>query len=159
MKSGASTYDRALHLLSFRARSVAELRRQLLAKGEDPGHVDEVIDRLQRQNLLDDAEFARQFARLKVQGAGASRLRIVQELTRKGVPRAVADAAYDELRDTEGIDTSATIQRVAEKKWKSLGKLDATTRRRRLYAFLARRGFGPDEIRAALEALGDDVDV
>jgi SOS response regulatory protein OraA/RecX len=35
-----------------------------------------------------------------------------------------------------------------------LAKLDDFTRRRRLYAFLARRGFNPDEIREALDALG-----
>jgi len=43
---------------------------------------------------------------------------------------------------------------VAQKKWRSLAKLDDVTARRRLYAFLARRGFNPDEIRGAMSALG-----
>ena len=50
------------------------------------------------------------------------------------------------------------IRRVARKKWASLSKLDEFTRRRRLYAFLARRGHSPDEIAAVLRALGAQED-
>ena len=150
-----STYDAALKLLGFRARSEAELQRKLLQKGEPAPEVDEVITRLREQKLLDDADFARQFARAKLLGSGSSRVRIKQELWRKGVARDVADRALVELRDDEGIDPAAAIQRVAEKKWKTLAKLDRITRGRRLYAFLARRGFNPDEIRNAMSALED----
>jgi regulatory protein len=151
-------YDQALHLLEFRARSIAELRRKLVQRGCDVAEVNAVIQRLVEQNFLNDDDFARQFARAKVLGAGASRVRIVQELARKGVTRAVAEKAVDELPEAEGIDPAAAIHRVAEKKLKSLGKLDALTRKRRLYAFLARRGFRPDEIRAALTALGEALE-
>ena len=44
------------------------------------------------------------------------------------------------------------------KKWKSLAQLDHFTRKRRLYAFLARRGFDPDEIRSVLNRLGEQLD-
>ena len=152
-----TTYDRALDLLALRARSVAELRQKLLRKGEPAAAVDEAIARLEEQKLLDDAQFARQFARAKVVGAGASRRRIALELARKGVDRATADSAIDDLADLEGIDVSAAIHRVAEKKWRSLANLDEGTATRRLYAFLARRGFNPDEIRSALLALKADA--
>lgn len=153
MTHGQSTYDRALHLLGFRARSVSELRRKLLGNGEDATQVEEVIARLRDQKLLDDTDFARQFARTKLLAAGSSRRRIVLELTRKGVARDIADEAVDGLQESEGIDPSVVIHRVAAKKWKSLTKLDDFTRKRRLYAFLARRGFDPDEIRSAIAAL------
>lgn len=158
MPPASAIYDRALKLLGFRARSVAELRRRLLQKGSSAAEVDVVITRLREQKLLDDADFARQFARTKVLGAGASRRRIVQELTRKGVAREVADRAVADLQETDGLDASAAIHRVARKKWTSLGKLDDFTRRRRLYAFLARRGFDPDEIRSAMNALGEELE-
>ncbi|MGH7638724.1 MAG: regulatory protein RecX [Gemmatimonadaceae bacterium] len=158
MSSERSTYDRALTLLEYRARSVAELRRKLSEKGAPKGELDEVIARLLEQKLLDDADFARQFARTKITGAGASRIRILQELRRKGVAADVAERALDELDEDEGLDASASIQRVAEKKWKTLAKLDDFTRRRRLYGFLARRGYNPDEIRSAMNALGAEAD-
>ena len=134
-----------------------ELRRKLLQKGEPAEAVDAAIERLKGQKLLDDDQFARQFARSKVVGAGASRRRIAMELTRKGVDRETADAAIDEMAESEGIDVSAAIHRVAQKKWKSLSKLDEATATRRLYAFLARRGFNPDEIRSAMQGLKADV--
>jgi regulatory protein len=148
-----TTYDRALTLLEFRARSVAELRRKLREKGEPAEDVERVLARLIDQKLLDDVEYARQFARSKLLGAGASRWRIIQELARQGVGREIAERAVETLVDAEGIDPSAAVHRVAEKKWKALAKLDDLTRRRRLYSFLARRGFNPDEIRIALQAL------
>ena len=37
-----TTYDRALNMLAFRARSTAELRRQLIRKGEPAAEVDAV---------------------------------------------------------------------------------------------------------------------
>lgn len=153
-----STYDRALKLLGFRARSVAELRRQLLRKGELASDVDAAIARLIDQKLLDDADFARQFARTRLLAAGASRRRIVQELARRGVPRDIADRSISELRESDGLDPSAAARRVAEKKWKSLTRLDDFTRRRRLYAFLARRGFDSDEIKALMNAMGEELD-
>ena len=149
-----STYDRALSLLGFRARSVAELRRLLLTKGESATEVEAVITRLLEQKLLNDADFARQFARARLVGRGASRTRIVQELARKGVSRPLAVAAMDALQEDDGLDPAAAAHRVAEKKWRSLSRLDDVTARRRLYAFLARRGFNPDEIRSAMSALG-----
>lgn len=151
-----SVYDQALSLLEFRARSVAELRRKLLDKGNPAPEVDVVIEKLTGQHLLDDADFARQFARNKILGPGVSRFRIIQELARKGIARDLAERALEDLRDEDGVDAANAIQRVAKKKWMSLSKLDDVTRRRRLYAFLARRGFSPDEIASAVSALGGE---
>jgi regulatory protein len=156
--ASSSWYEQALTLLEFRARTVAELRGKLLKKGAPVAEVEAVIARLIDQKLVDDAHFARQFARTRVLGAGASRRRIVLELRRKGIAPSVASEAVDSLEELEGIDTSESIHRVAAKKWKSLAAFDGFTRRRRLYAFLARRGFDPDEIRSALDKLGKELD-
>jgi regulatory protein len=152
-----TTYDRALHLLGFRARSVSELRRRLLRAGEPASSVDEAIERLLSQKLLDDEDFARQFARTKLVAAGASRRRILQELQRRGIPRETSERAVDSMVESEGLDTTSAAHAVAEKKWASLKSLDEATRRRRLYAFLARRGFDPDEIRDVMGTIGRDA--
>jgi regulatory protein len=157
MPTNRTTYDRALNMLAFRARSVSELRRQLLRKGEPAPDVEAAITRLLEQRLLNDADFARQFARLKLTGAGASRFRIIQELGRKGIAKPLVEEALDALQQSDGLNASESIHRVAGKKWRSLAKLDADTAQRRLYAFLARRGFNPDEIRGAMSALGAEL--
>jgi regulatory protein len=145
-----ATYDRALNMLALRARSAAELRRLLVRKGEPAELVDVAIERLLRAGFLDDESFARQFARSKLLGAGLSRRRVQQELARRGVAREVAESALSEVVDEEQVDEEDGLQRVARKKLESLERLDPATQRRRLYAFLARRGYDSDDIARTL---------
>lgn len=149
-----ATYDRALNLLALRARSARELRRALVRKGEPPHQVDAAIARLEAAGFLDDGAFARQFARSKAVGAGMSRRRIQQELGRRGVARAVGDDAVAIVFEEEQLDERAVVENAARKKLRSLKKLDAETRKRRLYAFLARRGYERDDIRRVMQAVG-----
>lgn len=157
-KPQRSTYERALDLLAARPRAVVELRRLLLRKGEPEAEVEAAIERLLRARLLDDAAFARQFARSKVMSAGHSRRRLQQELTRRGVARDVAAEAIDAVFEDEDVDEAATIERVAKKKLETLAKLDADVQRRRLYAFLARRGYDADDIGSVVSALVEQTD-
>jgi regulatory protein len=150
-----ATWDRATGLLAARARSRVELRRLLLRRGEPAGLVDRVLERLERAGYLDDADFARQFARTRALGRGMSRRRVQQELARRGVAREVADAAIADVFRDEGADEYAAVERLARKKLPGLARLDAPTRRRRLYAFLARRGFEAEDIQRVLRALGE----
>ena len=146
-------YDRALNMLAFRARSPHELSRALVRKGEEKAHVDRAIERLKEQGLLDDAAFAQSFTRAKVLGANQSRRRVQQQLARKGVARDVTDAAIDVVFEEEGVDPRAIVEAAARKKMRSLRALEPAVRRRRLYAFLARRGYNGDDIRRAMEVL------
>lgn len=144
-----AAYDRALHLLSFRARSARELERRLIQKGVTPERADRVIAKLREAGLVDDADFARQVARSKV-SAGASRRRLHQELFKRGVARDIADEAVDEVLEEENVDEVAVAERIARKRLPSLAGADAPTRRRRLYAFLARRGHDGETIRVVM---------
>jgi regulatory protein len=150
-------YDRALNLLAFRARSSAELARSLVRKGEPKELVERAVRRLQEQGLLDDAEFAQSFTRAKVLGARQSRRRVQQGLARKGVARDVTDAAIATVFEEEGVDQSAVVEAAARKKLRSLVKLEPAVRRRRLYAFLARRGYDADDVRRAMDAVGEEL--
>jgi len=151
------SYDRALNMLAFRARSSSELARSLVRKGEEKAHVDWAIARLQEQGLLDDAAFARAFTRSKVVGGKQSRRRVEQELARKGVARTVAGEAIDDVFEDEAVDQRSIVEEAARKKLRSLAGLDPAVQRRRLYAFLARRGYDLDDIRAAIESAGSSA--
>ncbi len=152
-KPRRSTYERALDMLEARSRAVAELRRLLIRKGELEADVDAAIERLRANGFLDDENFARQLARSKALGAGLSRRRIQQELSKRGVARETSDQAIDHVFDEEAVDENASIERVARKKLRMLTKVDDATRRRRLYGFLARRGYDSDDIRRVLDQL------
>lgn len=148
-------YDRAMMMLAARGRASGELKRLMVRKGEDPRVVATVVERLTAAGFLDDNAFARQFTRSKTT-SGISRRRIEQELGRKGVDRSVAADAVAETFAEEQVDESAAIERAAEKKLRTLGRVDEPTRRRRLYSYLARRGFDVDAINGLMGRLGRD---
>ena len=149
-----ATYDRALNLLALRARSSRELSRRLKEKGASAECIEQVITKLRDAGLVDDADFARQVARSKVSG-GASKRRVQQELFKRGVERDVADEAVSEVLADENVDMVAVAERVARKRLPSLASADPQSRRRRLYAFLARRGHDSETIRTVMDRVLD----
>jgi regulatory protein len=151
-----AAYDRALNLLASRARSSRELHRRLMQKGVTAERADRVIAKLRDAGLIDDADFARQLTRSKL-SSGVSRRRVHQELFKRGVAREVADVAVAEVAEEEGLSDADSIERVARKKWRTLTDLDDPTRRRRLFAFLARRGFGSDDVSRVVRQLAGEI--
>ena len=150
-----TTYTRALDMLARAPRSVRDLRRRLLLKGEPEADVNAAIERLTGAGLLDDGAYARAFVRSKVSSQGFSRRRLQQELAKRGIARDIAEEAVTEVLHDESVDESANIERVARKKLYALRGLDEETQRRRLFASLARRGYDIDDVRAAVQRLGD----
>lgn len=147
-------YNRALDLLSARPYTVRQLRRKLIQKEVPVEEIDAVLERLIGAGLLDDTKYALAYARSKLVGQGASVRRIGQDLARKGVSADVAKQAIAEIVVEEEVDTRAVIERVARKKLATMGDLEPVVLRRRLFAFLARRGYELDEIRDAVAAIG-----
>jgi regulatory protein len=84
---------------------------------------------------------------------GASKRRLQQDLYRKGIKSDVATEAIASIVADEGIDPAAMIERVARKKLAQLGDLEPLVLRRRLFAFLARRGYDVDEIKRVVSGL------
>jgi regulatory protein len=120
--------------------------------------VDAAIERLRAAGLLDDSAFARQFARSRVLGAGQSRRRVQQELYKRGVDREAIDGAVEEVFVDEQVDETELVEQAARKKLRTLERLDPAVRRRRLYGFLARRGYDGDAIRGVMTRLLSAVD-
>src|SRR5207237_2616 len=76
-----------------------------------------------------------------------------QTVDRKGIKGDVAAAAIASVIVDEEIDTAAVVERVARKKLAQLGDLEPLVLRRRLFGFLARRGYDVDEIKRVVAAL------
>jgi len=87
-----------------------------------------------------------------------SRRRIQQELARRGVARDITAEAIADVFEDESVDEGKLIERAAAKKLRTLGRLDEPTRRRRLYAFLARRGFDADDIQRVMRTVLDGAE-
>ncbi len=150
--------EAALHLLAFRPRTAAELRRRLREKGYAPEVADAVVERLGEMGMVDDAQFAEMFVRDRVRLRPHGRRRLTQELRAKGVDGERAQAAIDDVLERENA-TETDLARQAAAKWRARPGEDRQASRRRLYGFLARRGFGTDAIMAVLdEALSPDAE-
>jgi len=148
-----SAYNYALNLLAARPYATRALQRKLIQKEYSAADADDAIRRLVANGLLDDAKYAEQYARSKMLATGASRRRLTQDLYRKGIKSDIAAAAIDNVVADEEIDTAGMIERVARKKLAQLGDLEPLVLRRRVFAFLARRGYDVDEIKRVVAAL------
>ena len=146
-------YDYALDLLSARAYTTRNLRRKLTQKEYDPAEVEATVDRLVAAGLLDDAKFAREFARQKLTTGGSSVRRVQRALAVRGISPDLARAATDTVIEEEEVDIEQSIEAAAKKKVASMGDLDRDVKRRRLFAFLARRGFEIADIKRTVDRL------
>lgn len=151
MAGGA--YEYALNLLAARAYTTRNLRRKLVRKEFAPAEIEVAMARLVSSGLLDDHRYASEFARQRLVVSGVSVRRVEQELVRRGIARDVAKGATAAVVDKEEVDTARSMERVARKKLVSLGYLDPAVKRRRLFGFLARRGFELDDIRRVIGQL------
>lgn len=152
------TYDRAVMMLAARGRAGKDLERQLVRKGEPAEFARLAVERLVSEGFIDDESYARSFVRSKSAGAGLARFRLKQELGKQGVERAVADEAIAEVFEEEGIEEVETATALATKRARSLRGADPQSQRRRLYSYLARRGYSPDVISAAIATALEQVD-
>ncbi|HEX4627631.1 MAG TPA: RecX family transcriptional regulator [Gemmatimonadales bacterium] len=142
----------ALRALARRGYARLDLRRRLVGREYSPEAVDAALGRLAARGLIDDAGFAAHYAaRRAARATGPARL--VTDLLRQGVDRAVAEAAVRQALEDEGIDPAAVARTAARKRARQLRHLPAPVRRRRLLAFLGRRGYGSAELRALVDEL------
>jgi regulatory protein len=143
----ATPHDYALNLLASRAYTVRNMRRKLIQKGFETDDVTATVERLIASGLLDDARYAEEFARQRLVVGGASVRRVEQQLAAKGISRIVAKSVVTEVADSEQIDTLVLMERIARKKVASMGDLEPLVARRRLFGFLARKGYDLDDIK------------
>ncbi len=148
-----TAYNYALNLLAARPYASRALHRKLIQKKYSAADADDVIRRLVDNGLLNDERFAEQYARSKMLSTGASKRRLTQDLYRKGIKGDIATIAIANVIDQDEIDPAAVIERVARKKLAQLGNLEPVVLRRRLFAFLARRGYDLDEIKRVVSLL------
>ena len=127
--------------LARRGFARQDLRRRLIQRQHPAAAVDAALVRLAASGLLDDAAYARQYAASRsARGRGPARL--LSDLLAQGVERAMAEQAVSAALHDEGVDPLQAARTVAQQRAASLRALPLDVRRRRLTAFLVRRGYG-----------------
>ena len=135
-------YDRALQValryVSFRQRSITEVRRRVGKEFSQPV-VEQVLASLSRYGYLDDADFARRWRDSRERRRPRGRFALRRELRAKGIADTIIDATLEDL------DESSSAYRAGERRarqWLAGGEMDYQTFRRKMWDFLRRRGFG-----------------
>jgi regulatory protein len=146
----------AMNRLNRRPMSRKQLQDKLLEKGHDPAIVTQVLDKVQSIGALNEDTYAQTLAREYTlhRHAGPAMLRM--KLRAKGIDRQVIDRIVAEFEQSEVQFEQAL--RLAKKKVRSMKRLDAQTRRRRLWGALARRGYSRDAIEEAMNQVLNDLD-
>jgi regulatory protein len=140
-----------------RSRSRQELQTRLRAVGFPAEEVEDVLVRLERVGLVDDADFARQVAEHRFGTRREGSRAVTGELLRKGVAPAVVAQA---VAAAQGDDDEARAQDLARSRASRIQGIEPAKAFGRLSSFLMRRGYSPDlarrAARSALEVASEE---
>jgi regulatory protein len=133
--------ESALRFITYRPRSVAELRRRLTQKGYAEPTIESVIARLSELELLDDRAFARYWVEQRETFKPRSHLALRQELFQKGVARHLIDEVVAD------VDEPDAALRAAKRKAARWYHLPEEEFQEKLGNYLKRLGFGYEIVR------------
>ncbi|MFO8101261.1 MAG: RecX family transcriptional regulator [Dehalococcoidia bacterium] len=139
--------ERARRYLAARPRSEMEVRMRLQRYGYGEEIISLTIDRLRESGLVDDAAFADFWKQNRREFNPRSTRMMARELKQKGVSQEMATVAV------EGIDDEDEAYRAGYRKAHSLSAANYSEFRRKLGAFLYRRGFDYGVINSTVERL------
>jgi regulatory protein len=148
----ADIHQIALDILARREHARRELARRLRRQGFSREAIDAELTRLEGAGLVSDERYARLFVRDRLAVNPQGRRRVLGGLRAKGIGSEVAAAAINEVYEERGMSETEAAERLARKRLSLMRDDDPFGRRRRLAAYLARRGFAPDAVGAALRA-------
>ena len=99
---------------------------------------------------ISDARYATNYIMYRIHDK--SHQKIFQELQQKGIDRQTIQSAWDEAAELEMPDERKLLRQMVEKKYAPGSSLDEREMRR-LYGYLARRGFRSGDIFSVLEEM------
>lgn len=137
----------SMNALARRGISAAEMVDLLVKRGFERHEVDAECERLIGVGLLDDQALAETLLRTLTQRKGLGRSALTAELRRRKLDATAIETALAEL-DTDDELTRAL--ELAERRAPQLRSLDAETARRRLGAFLMRKGYSGSVVSTAV---------
>lgn len=133
--------EKAFALLKVRGRTEYELRTRLRTAWFPEIIIEETVRFLKEYRYLDDEAYARNYA--EVYGEKKSRAELEQDLRKKGVDRAL----IQEICRNQDTDSRKAVAAIMRKR--GCTEQSSFPERQKTIAYLLRRGFSWEEIRAA----------
>ncbi|WP_261381307.1 RecX family transcriptional regulator [Paenibacillus cremeus] len=148
-------YVDALRLLSSRLRSEQEMRARLKQKGFSPEIIKVTLERLDREHYLDDTLFAEQLTKQRLESQKKGRHWIKQELQQRGINKETIHSTMEQVNEETEFRMAYAL---AEKRYAGELRKDASKARRKIAAFLARRGYPGGIVSRVLSQLPAESD-
>lgn len=134
--------DRTLNLLSYRPRSEWEIRSYLKRKDCPEQIINRILNKLRVNKYLDDEQFAKRWVENRRLLKPVSRRKLSQELRAKRINSEIIDKVL--LDDKEITDEKSVLRELVAK------KSNRYPDRVKFMQYLARQGFGYEDIKAIL---------
>ncbi|MED5427225.1 MAG: RecX family transcriptional regulator [Candidatus Neomarinimicrobiota bacterium] len=128
----------ALHLLSYRIRSKAELSQRLLQKKFGVNQVASVIDELEKKGYLNDREFAAVFVRDRVKNKKLGPVAVRNEIVRHQISPEILEETMEDIY--QEFPQEVLISSIIEKRSNTI-KDKTVKERKRLIDHLQRKGY------------------
>jgi len=152
-KDASRAREYVFRLLKSRMRTEHEICQRLKKKNFSDNVIRQVIVYFKKLRFIDDKEFAGLWlsSRLK-KPLGFRRLRF--ELKRKGLKNDLIEKSVNKLK--KDYDETSIVRQLAIQRLKKLRDLEPITIKRRLFSYLAGRGFSLDVIIEVLRSIKQD---
>lgn len=144
---------RAIRLLSYRARSEAEIRDRLRKAEMEEAVIDQVLLKLRDSELINDEGFSKEWIENRSTFRPRSRRLLQMELRQKGIPQEVIKKTLDEVVQD---DVTLALQAARKQAHRWTG-LDEAEFRKKLTGFLGRRGFSYGAIAAVFPVVWSET--
>lgn len=144
--------DIAANLLSYRPRSTHEIRQKLQKKDYDEFVIETALERMTALGYLDDRAFARFWIESRNRSKPRGRRALSYELRTKGV----SDNIIRELMDDMVDETSGAYQAAQKRVQRMRGKTEFEFKKK-IGAFLQRRGFNYESINHTLDTIIEEL--
>lgn len=140
-------FNKACSLLSVTELCAADIRFKLKLRDYPSSVIDAVIQELYDCHFLDDRRYAEQFIRCYAHKK--SKALILRELSLKEISVTGLEELADEVYEEEGLQEDAVIQDLLQNRFSGYDLKDEKIQRK-IYSFMQRRGFSPNQIKNCL---------
>jgi len=147
-------FQKALLLINHRPRTEQEIRQKLAEKRYSIDQIDLTVEKLRESSLVQDETFARMWVENRNQLHPRSRRLISYELQRKGVAKELIETALEGSKDDDELAFHSAHQYA-----RRLTGMNWETFRKKLSAFLARRGFDYGTINSTVLKIWKDMNL
>lgn len=150
MEQQREARKKALRLLEHMDRTEKGLTDRLLRAGFSEELAADAVSYVKDYGYINDRRYALNYIMYRIHDK--SRQKIFQELSGKGIDRQTIQDAWEEAEELETPDERALLRQMVGKKYEPGAELDEREMRR-LYGYLARRGFRSGDIFSVLEEM------